>query len=127
MAFLFIVHERWDTHDAQLAETRIGADDNGQDVILPMYDYALTYSSVGDLADQLEAIADAEERLAPPVMMFSFIEERLPMPLENRPGSVMCDLTEALVLLLPTSLLLLSSTRLRAELSGFFSFSGSPL
>ena len=55
-------HERWDTHDAQLAETRIGADDDGNDIIIPMYDYALTYTGVGDLADQLEAIADAEER-----------------------------------------------------------------
>ena len=69
-------HERWDTHDAQLAETRIGADDNGQDVILPLYDYALTYTGVGDLADQLEAIADAEELLAPPLMREGWREPR---------------------------------------------------
>ena len=31
-----------------------------------MYDYAVTYAGVGDLADQREAFADAEERLAPP-------------------------------------------------------------
>ena len=69
-------HERWDTHDAQLAETRIGADDNGNDIIIPMYDYALTYTGVGDLADQLEAIADAEERLAPPLMREGWREPR---------------------------------------------------
>jgi hypothetical protein len=69
-------HERWDTHDAQLAETRIGADDDGNDVILPLYDYALTYTGVGDLADQLEAIADAEERLAPPLMREGWREPR---------------------------------------------------
>ena len=45
-------HERWDTHDAQLAETRIGADANGDDIIIPMRHYALTHTSVGDLADQ---------------------------------------------------------------------------
>jgi len=52
-------------HNAQLAETRVG-EDEGEDVILPLYDYAVTYTSISDLADQLEAISDAEERLAPP-------------------------------------------------------------
>jgi hypothetical protein len=41
-------------------------EDEGEDVILPLYDYAVTYTSISDLADQLEAISDAEERLAPP-------------------------------------------------------------
>ena len=54
----------------------------------------------------MPGLISPEYKLLPPVMMFSFIDERLPIPLENRPGSVMVDLTEALVLLLPGASLL---------------------
>ena len=55
-------HERWDTHDAQLAETR-RRDDNGNDIIMPMSPLRARHGAgAGDLADQLRAIADAEER-----------------------------------------------------------------
>jgi hypothetical protein len=52
-------------------------------------------------ASRIPGLISPEYRLLPPVIIFSFIEERLPIPLENKPGSVICETALVYDLLLP--------------------------